>query len=724
MDLETFAAERSDRLTSLADLLKPAIEFDLGASEPAESLADTLIAGYHIAYEELFGTEPSNATLVSFMADMSDALDRLEVSDNLDAQRDRLALWFATAMLGHATFSQAPASATKTWVTMRDEAVRDIHADLNGTTIDILDTFVVASVPPAVMEYPGQPVGPPEAWINCRCVLSVSTNVVAAAEPYEAPAIEEIDDEEPPEPDELISAEDEDMPVHGVLAPLGVESGDGRSFSELTTRELPLPLKWQRAGLPDHQGDIVVGRIDNIFQEADLMMWDGVLIEDVPETEEVLMLIAQQALRGVSVEADMATATSVTEPEDMMDSGSVEFAARATGATIVATPAFPEANIKLGPAPWLNKEEDAEESEEPVAEEPVGDEVAAGATVLHFKRGSGWVTHPEETNRLHKYWTKGKGAAKIRWGSGGDFTRCTRQLKKYITPTFLNRTCAEWHHDALGYWPGELGKPGNNPKNSVTEIAMDTAPALTLTAAAPPSHFTPDWFENPGLQSPTPFTVTDDGRVFGHLATFGQCHIGVTSECVIAPHSVTNYAHFHTGTVMTSDGQKLAAGRVTFNTGHADLNASVNETVSHYDHTGSIAAMVRAGEDAHGIWVAGGLCDIDPSDIRTLQASAGLSGDWRTIGGNLELVAALAVNVPGFPIPRTALAASGADVDSLVAANQVVKKMDTADAIAASVLAALDRRESRKVALARVKAAQETFRAERAKTLVANLAEV
>src|SRR5699024_6608649 len=35
-----------------------------------------------------------------------------------------------------------------------------------------------------------------------------------------------------------------------------------------------------------------------------------------------------------------------------------------------------------------------------------------------------------------------------------------------------------------------------------------------------------------------------------------------------------------------------------------------------------------------------------------------LSGDWRTIGGNLELVAALAVNTPGFPI-----VASGATDD-------------------------------------------------------------
>jgi hypothetical protein len=39
-----------------------------------------------------------------------------------------------------------------------------------------------------------------------------------------------------------------------------------------------------------------------------------------------------------------------------------------------------------------------------------------------------------------------------------------------------------------------------------------------------------------------------------------------------------------------------------------------------------------------------------------------VSGDWRPINGHLELVGLLAVNVPGFPVPRQrALAASVGD---------------------------------------------------------------
>lgn len=36
------------------------------------------------------------------------------------------------------------------------------------------------------------------------------------------------------------------------------------------------------------------------------------------------------------------------------------------------------------------------------------------------------------TERLKRYWTMGKGAAKIRWGTPGSFTRCMRHLRKYM----------------------------------------------------------------------------------------------------------------------------------------------------------------------------------------------------------------------------------------------------------------------------------------------------
>jgi hypothetical protein len=54
--------------------------------------------------------------------------------------------------------------------------------------------------------------------------------------------------------------------------------------------------------------------------------------------------------------------------------------------------------------------------------------------------------------KLTRYWTRGPGAAKIRWGIPGDFNRCVRQLRKYVRdPKGL---CAEYHNMVLGFWPG------------------------------------------------------------------------------------------------------------------------------------------------------------------------------------------------------------------------------------------------------------------------------
>lgn len=55
--------------------------------------------------------------------------------------------------------------------------------------------------------------------------------------------------------------------------------------------------------------------------------------------------------------------------------------------------------------------------------------------------------------KLAEYWTKGEGAAKIRWGAPGDFNRCVTHLGKFVKdPKGL---CAEYHKLALGAWPGK-----------------------------------------------------------------------------------------------------------------------------------------------------------------------------------------------------------------------------------------------------------------------------
>lgn len=173
------------------------------------------------------------------------------------------------------------------------------------------------------------------------------------------------------------------------------------------------------------------------------------------------------------------------------------------------------------------------------------------------------------------------------------------------------------------------------------------------------------WFANPQLTEITPLTVQSDGRVLGHVATWKQTHIGLAGG-VRAPRSLSGYAFFATGALECDDGSMVNVGQITLTGGHAPLEASVAEAVAHYDDTRSAVMDIAVGEDDIGIWAAGALRpDVNELQLRAIRA-ASISGDWRPINGNLELVAVCAVNVPGFPTPRARV--SSGQVVALVAA--------------------------------------------------------
>jgi hypothetical protein len=178
---------------------------------------------------------------------------------------------------------------------------------------------------------------------------------------------------------------------------------------------------------------------------------------------------------------------------------------------------------------------------------------------------------------------------------------------------------------------------------------------------APPA----SWFEDQKLDKPTPLSVDKDGRIYGHIAAWHVSHIGLPRSTK-PPRSRSKYAYFNTGVVHTAEGTDATVGQLTLAGGHAPLNASAADAAKHYDDTASAIADVHAGEDQFGIWVAGCLRpDADEMQVRALRASAP-SGDWRPIGGSLELVAVCQVNVPGFPTARAMIA--GGKMLALVAA--------------------------------------------------------
>jgi len=209
------------------------------------------------------------------------------------------------------------------------------------------------------------------------------------------------------------------------------------------------------------------------------------------------------------------------------------------------------------------------------------------------------------------------------------------------------------------------------PEDGVYEESMEDFADLEPIAASgflkqqvpmiPPA----DWFKHPGFTKPTPLTVDDDGRIYGHIAAWNVNHIGLP-RATKPPRSRSKYAYFHTGVIRTEEGTDVPVGQLTLAGGHAPLNADAKSAAKHYDDTASAVADIHVGEDEYGIWCAGSIRpDLDEMQIRALRASAP-SGDWRPIQGGLELVAICQVNVPGFPTAR-AMIASG-KVLALVAA--------------------------------------------------------
>lgn len=201
------------------------------------------------------------------------------------------------------------------------------------------------------------------------------------------------------------------------------------------------------------------------------------------------------------------------------------------------------------------------------------------------------------------------------------------------------------------------------PESVLASATLETLPTYPSSA-----------FTSPGFTEPHPVSVDrSTGRITGHLALWDSCHIGLPGRCVQPPRSATNYAAFHQSTIVTDDGERLAVGRLTVGGGHADARAGVRAAAEHYDTTGACWAFVRAGEDEHGIWISGMVNPAATAEQIAAAESAPLSGDWRRVGAGLELVAALSVSTPGFPVRRE-FAADDGMVDTLVAAASTVTR--------------------------------------------------
>jgi hypothetical protein len=773
-EIANFAAARSARLDTFDSEIRPVVEDGLSNWNDGSEWYDDIVTSAGVLWSEIFEQESPtgrpNAALRTFLRELSDSLAKTSEPSKppSSAQIDRVTRWIGVYTVNSATYaaSRDAEDTFKTWVSMEDADVRELHRAVDGATVPMLGTFSVGG---EQLHFPGEPIGSPEIWINCRCVIRASGGPDATARAkgiemgtnatsFAATAEEAVAPEERDLTDDEIANEDlvddvNEVPWHGVIVVENTPTGDGRQFDTgaLSYASFPMGLTFQRMSADGHMQSVSVGRIDSIEKVGDEHRASGMFNLNVPEAHEAIDGIIFGSLGGVSVDVDSSEyyleyAETLDDEEedafDLMFGGEVKLthftAGRIRSACLVQIPAFAEAYIALG----ADFEETVRDPEAGVDDAARGEDVVdteneeeeEGLTAAAFAPGTqdgpGWITNPRSTQRLRNYWVHGEGAAKIRWGVPGDFNRCRRQLGKYVNPAFLAGTCANLHKEALKVWPGRE----RGDKHGLIPADADSAFSLVASAASAEKEDA-KFFRNPEFTERTAHTVTEDGHVFGHLAAWGTCHVGIAEACVMPPSSVSNYSYFATGQTLTTEGM-INTGRVVMWTGHAGGMASLQSAARHYDDTGYAVADIAIGEDAFGMWYSGKVRETaEPKDVKAFRGSA-LSGDWRrSPEGNLELIAALAVNAPGFPIPRPSFAFNGTEQLSLVAsagmlaprkerkavtASAFVDDADTLLAIGRVVADELEYRQERKSRLSSVR--DEDLLAEAANRRAARIA--
>jgi hypothetical protein len=451
----------------------------------------------------------------------------------------------------------------------------------------------------------------------------------------------------------------------GVIALINQWSADNRMLTldddaPVDVRPLPLPVTVQYITGPGHDGATVgLMTLDEAWRDGPRLMGRGRIDMDDPQGAALARKIRGGFLRFVSADIDKVDGHVVciddsgqaledcTPGEDGTQTGELYTQWRIMGASLLAHPAFPEAQIEL-------------------ATDQQQDEATGGGPTVGYDPAWGCV-RPDGGGKWEPADCDADNAVPA--GPNKDRPHDPEHTRPPMPVTAAatvptppsdapNSTGPKSEGlDLPNHLPTTPGTDGSEPerdealKQAAAE-AFDDPGAAAVTAAVHIDGWLPptDWFRSPDLTELQPITVDDDGRVRGYLATWGVTHRSFPGRSVTPPRSPSGYGLFNTRPVHTSEGL-VDVGLITMGIGHAALGLDLRAAVAHYDDTGTMAAVVRAGEDSRGIWLAGAVLPDLTSEQRLRLSLSRFSGDWRQEGGGLELVAALAVPTEGFPVP-------------------------------------------------------------------------
>ena len=249
-----------------------------------------------------------------------------------------------------------------------------------------------------------------------------------------------------------------------------------------------------------------------------------------------------------------------------------------------------------------------------------------------------------------------------------------------MVPTPALPCCMLWFDDEEPPAAAQMAHGGAIDPDAAPEVVLiPNAFEQLVASAGGPVNPPRAWFFTPEPDEYRPLEVTADGRISGHIARAGQCHIANKGRCDTAPMSTTvpPYKSFHRTIAQCADGSEVACGWLTVDAKHDwNFQHTPEQTADYYDHTGTLAAKIRLSNGRHGVWASGTL--LPGLDDRTLAILQGpeVSGDWRVWTDpdtnrqhGLEVQGVLAVPCPGFPGTRTRpelLVASGGEVRAQV----------------------------------------------------------
>jgi len=172
----------------------------------------------------------------------------------------------------------------------------------------------------------------------------------------------------------------------------------------------------------------------------------------------------------------------------------------------------------------------------------------------------------------------------------------------------------------------------------------------------PPAHMA----DAAGNGEPTHVVVQDDGRVYGHVATFKIPLTRPDGTKFTLPRdldlNMTMQGHH-----VTASGEVAAVGMLMTDRSHTDLNLPLDIARDKFGHVGNQFAQGRFGYDRTGLWFAGALTPGVPARSVVAARGGSLSGEWFPIvdgrgrwDGRYEFLGAQVVNYPGLALGQSA----------------------------------------------------------------------